>query len=344
MAQDKILQSNLNKEYPAISGVPEYVSSLQNIFFPNGHEAIKEERTIIFHSITGGTALRLCSEMIQKFLNGKVHLSNVTFSPYLNLFNNLEINYYPYYCKENQSLDIDSFVEYLNKLESASVVNLQLSSHNPTCLDPSKEEWDRIAEAMDKKHHVALLDVAYLGYANGSIEEDLYPVYKFAEKRIEMMIAYSSAKNFTNYSDDIGGLILIFNNKDVVMKIKSHLIVLARSLYSFVSLYGSRIIYNVVLNNELKDLWLKEQRQVFDRIIELRKIFIEEVEKQGVKLNTDFLRKQKGIYIFLDLNKQQLVDLRDKHAIFFGPQGRVNITGLRKEKIGDIVKALNDII
>ena len=66
--------------------------------------------------------------------------------------------------------------------------------------------------------------------------------------------------------------------------------------------------------------------------------------KEGVNINIEFLKKQKGIYMFLDLDENQLELLREKYGLFLGPSGRVNITGIRKDKISYIVKALKDII
>jgi aspartate/tyrosine/aromatic aminotransferase len=342
-SQEIVAKSNMNKEYAPIGGMPEFIKSLQEIFFIPDFKPLKEERILFAHLATGGASLKLGSELIQKFIGNKIYVSNETFGPYYNLFSRLEIKTYPYY--KDRKLDIDSLVEFLRNLEDGSVISLQISGHNPTSLDPSKEEWDRLAEVMAKKKHIAYFDVAYLGYASGCIQEDLYPVYKFADLNIEQLISYSSAKNFTTYSDDIGALIFIFNNKDLVNKMRSHYVVHARSLYSFGPLYGSRIINKIMESPELKELWLKEQKQVYERIADIRKRFIEELEKEGIAGEyIDFLRKQKGIYIYLDISNEKVDQLAEKFHIYTGPKGRINATGITEEKFSYIAKALKDTL
>ena len=100
------------------------------------------------------------------------------------------------------------FISFLEKLEEKSVINFQLSSHNPTGIDPDKEQWLKISHVCSEKKFLVFFDVAYLGFGNNSIEEDLYAIHLFQIKNIEMIIAYSSGKCFMNYCDDIGALII----------------------------------------------------------------------------------------------------------------------------------------
>jgi aspartate/tyrosine/aromatic aminotransferase len=342
-SEKMILDLNMNKEYPPITGMPEFCSAIQNLFFPQDSDVVKEGRILTAHTITGGAALRVCAEVINRFLPKKIHLSNLTFLPYKNIFTNLEICYYPYYNSETKSLDVDAFLEYLYKIENNSIICLQLSSHNPTALDFDKESWDRICEVMKNKSHLALFDAAYLGYGNGDICSDLYPIHKFAENKIEMFICYSSAKNFANYSDDVGALMVVMNKKEPVMKLKTHLVVINRSLFSFVSLYGSRVIERI-LNTNLKQVWLEDQKSVYKRITELRSEIISEIEKEGVNININFLKSQKGIYIFLDLNENQVDRLAEEFGIFLCDNGRLNISGMKKHQIAYFVQSLKTVL
>jgi aspartate/tyrosine/aromatic aminotransferase len=342
-AEKIILDLNMNKEYPPITGIPEFCSTIQNLFFPKESDVVKDGRILTTHTVTGGAALRVCAELINRFLPKKIHLSNFTFLPYKNIFNNLEICYYPYYNSEMKALDVEAFLEYLNKIEDNSIICLQLSSHNPTALDFDEKSWDRISEVMKKKSHLALFDAAYLGYGNGDITSDLYPIHKFAGNKIEMLICYSSAKNFANYSDDIGALMVVMNKKEPLLKLKTHLVVINRSLFSFVSLYGSRVIERI-LNTDLKQVWLEDQKSAYKRINELRYEIILSIENEGVNININFLKSQKGIYIFLDLKQNEVDRLSNEFAIFLCEYGRLNITGMKRNQIGYFVKSLKSVL
>jgi aspartate/tyrosine/aromatic aminotransferase len=349
MAEKIIHEAKLNKEYPPIQGLPEFNSTVQNLFFSPDSKVVTEERILTCHTITGGAALRVCAEVILKFLPKKIYLSNLTWGPYKNIFSSLEIEYFPYYNSELKKLDLEAFLSYIEKIENGSIINLQLSSHNPTALDFTPEQWDQIVPVFKNKKHFAVFDAAYLGYGTGSIEKDIYPIKQFAENNIEMMICYSSAKNFANFSDDVGALIVVLNKKEPIVKLKTHLVVIARSLFSFVSLYGSRIVSTVLGNEELREVWKKDLQGVIERILKLRLMVIEEIERvsreRGKELiNLEFLRSQGGIYMFLDINEGCVDKLAETFSIFLCEGGRLNLCGLQEDKVKYFVESLKDVL
>ena len=155
-----------------------------------------------------------------------------------------------------------------------------------------------------------------------------------------MIISYSSAKNFTNYCDDIGGLFLVLNNKIVLEKIKYHIKNITKCLFSYPSLYGGRIINKILKSENLSEIWLKEQKDVFCRIEKIRKLTIEKMQIQDIKYNYNFLKNQKGIYLFLDLSEETVKILSEKYCIFVAAGGRVNLTGLNEKNVEYFVKCL----
>jgi len=346
LAEKELEKENLNKEYTVITGIPEYNENIKNLFFfDKENPAFKEDRILVTQPVTGGASLRMVAEIIKRFLPKKIHLSNLTFLPYIEIFQGLEICYYPYYNAEQKNLDFLAMKNYFSSIEKNSIVLFQLSSHNPTALDLERNQWDDLIEIFKSQNILIIFDVAYLGYAGGSIESDLYPTQKYAENYIEMLICYSSAKNFTNYSDDIGALLVVLNKKELLIKLKSHLIVLARSLFSFPSLYGARVINKIITSQPLKQLWLQEQKEIYERICKTREMIIEEMKIQDLKnFDFEFLSKQKGIYLFLDLNEQQISKLADESFIFSASKGRINLTGINKKNVNYFVKSLKTVL
>ncbi|KAJ5082447.1 aspartate aminotransferase cytoplasmic [Penicillium argentinense] len=67
---------------------------------------------------------------------------------------------YPYYSATTKSLNIDAIISVLKGAPAGSVVMLQVRVHNPTEIDPSQEEWKRIAEVMQVCGHLASFDCA----------------------------------------------------------------------------------------------------------------------------------------------------------------------------------------
>ncbi len=236
-AEKLIEKEELTKEYPLILGNLDFNETIKNIFFPNkNNKAVLENRILTTQPITGGASLRIVAEVIKKFFPKKIHTSNLTFSPYFDIFDGIEVLSHPYYNSETKSLDFISMKNYFESLENNSIILFQLSSHNPTALDLINSQWDELLPLFKRKHFLIIFDAAYLGYANGSFVEDLYPIEKYSENNIEMFICYSSGKNFTNYCDDIGALLIVLNKKDLLAKLRSHIVLLFRSLFSFPSI------------------------------------------------------------------------------------------------------------
>ena len=282
-------------------------------------------------------------EFIKKMITNKIYLSNLTFSPYKSIFRHLEVDTYPYYNREKKELDFDALLSFLEKLETNSVINFQLSSHNPTATDPTQEQWQKIADVCSKKGLIPFFDIAYLGYANSSIEEDLFAIHLFKRKNVEMLIAYSSGKSFMNYSDDTGALLLTSKDRTKLAYIKSQLYEINRSLFLLSAIYGSRIITKILNDPKLKELWLNELKETWDSLVHKRNMIIDAFEKEEIN-NIDYLRKQKGVFMFFDLSPKQVDYLADSHAIFVVPGGRINISSLPLDKVTYFAKALKECL
>ena len=91
----------------------------------------------------------------------------------------------------------------LADLEAAparTIVVLHACAHNPTGVDPSQEQWTRIADVMAAKQLVPFFDCAYQGFASGDLEKDAFAVRYFVQRGFELFCAQSYAKNFGLYS------------------------------------------------------------------------------------------------------------------------------------------------
>lgn len=90
-------------------------------------------------------------------------------------------------------------------------------AHNPTGMDPTHDEWKRIAEVVkvsnaltlysgilsklfQRKNHFTFFDIAYQGFASGDPDADSWAIRYFVEQGLEMLVAQSFAKNFGLYS------------------------------------------------------------------------------------------------------------------------------------------------
>ena len=333
----ELFNKNLNKEYSTLLGLQDFNSSVFKLFFPN-EELVEGGNFFCIQSSTGGSALRIGSDLLRQNLSNDIYVSDPTFSMYKYLFSQCNIKHYPYYNKENKSLDFDGFVTFLNHLPEQQVISIQVSNHNPTGLDLNEKQWEILASVFQKKNHFAFFDCAYLGYSTGNFEKDLFGVHTFLKNKVEFFLAYSSAKTTLNYSDDIGALMGWLNDTETVKNVLSNLAVINRSYYSFASLQGARIV-DYFLRYKKTDLE-KEINSIVLSLNDKREFIIKLLlEKKVNKKTVDLIKNQKGIYLFLDLNSDQIEKLKSEHAVYLSEYGRANLSSLNKTNIERFVEA-----
>lgn len=111
---------------------------------------------------------------------------------------------YPYYDPKTIGLDFSGFMNSLESAPERSVFLLHACAHNPTGVDPTPEQWEKISDVMLSKHHYAFFDCAYQGFASGDLDKDAAAVRYFEQKGVPMLVCqvwkmlyYSS--NFSAY-------------------------------------------------------------------------------------------------------------------------------------------------
>ena len=134
-------------------------------------------------SISGTGSLRLGFDFIKKCAPAKILIPNPTWANHHNLVTaaGLEFQEYPYYNFNTKKVMINEFVDYLNKAQEDSVVLLHVCAHNPTGMDPTEQQWGKIADVMRKRKLFPFFDSAYQGFASGDPDKDAYALRYFAE-------------------------------------------------------------------------------------------------------------------------------------------------------------------
>jgi len=95
---------------------------------------------------------------------------------------------YAYYDPKTIGLDFAGFVGALENAPEGSVFLLHACAHNPTGVDPTAKQWERIAEVMKAKKHFAFFDCAYQGFASGDLDKDAWAVRYFVDQEIPMLV------------------------------------------------------------------------------------------------------------------------------------------------------------
>lgn len=194
---------NLDHEYQPIAGQKSYTGAAAKLILGEDSPAFAEGRVVAVQTISGTGANHTAAAFLAKYHNkGAICLlSKPTWANHKAIFNNvgIQVAEYPYWNPSTRGLDLEGMLAALENAPEQSIVLLHACAHNPTGVDPTREQWQRIADVVQKKNHFPFFDCAYQGFASGNLEQDSWAVRYFVERGFELFVCQSFAKNFGLY-------------------------------------------------------------------------------------------------------------------------------------------------
>ncbi len=156
---------------------------------------------------------------------------------------------------KTNGLDVEGMLEDLKNAPDGSVIILHACAHNPSGVDPKKEEWEGVADIMKEKKHYTLFDMAYQGFVSGDPDTDAMAIRLFVSRGMEMLCAQSFAKIFGIYNERAGNLLFVCADSKSALAVHSQLCALIRPMYSNPPNHGARIVATILNNPALMAEW-----------------------------------------------------------------------------------------
>ncbi len=329
-AEKLIFEKENTKSYMPIAGEKPYGEEVQKMIF-----GALCERSATIHTPGGTGALRVAADLLAKFSGKTIWVSNPTWANHNNIFEaaGLTVKTYPYYDAATKDLDADGFFTALEKIPAGDNVLLHACCHNPSGVDLSAAQWKKVAQIAQKNGWFALVDFAYQGLGDG-LEADRVGVEALLSSGIEFFIASSFSKNFGLYRDRTGALTAVAATPADAETAMSHMMATARVLYSNPPAHGGMIVTTILRDKELCRLWRSELDAMRDRIAQARAALAQGLTERGVPMDCSFMTKQKGMFSFSGLTKDQVKFLREEKAVYIVGSGRINVAGLTPGNMG----------
>ncbi|KAI6117676.1 aspartate amino-transferase [Pisolithus croceorrhizus] len=341
----------LDHEYLSIIGLPAFTSAAAKLILGPDAPAITEGRVVSVQTISGTGANHLGALFLSRFYqfngNKQVYLSKPTWVNHYAVFKNVGITTvdYPYFHPRTLGVDFDGLKSALVDAPTRSIILLHACAHNPTGVDPSREQWEEIANIMLSKGHFAFFDSAYQGFASGDLNNDAWAVRHFANKGVPLLICQSFAKNAGLYGERVGALHVIAPTSEAAKRIRSQLSVLQRSEISNPPAHGARLMSLILNDPKLFEEWDRDIKTMAFRIISMReqlyKLLTEEFKTPG---NWEHIIKQIGMFSFTGLNQQQSLALVEKAHIYLTNNGRISMAGLNTHNIRYVAECLDKVV
>ncbi|KAI3700174.1 hypothetical protein L2E82_44795 [Cichorium intybus] len=95
--------------------------------------------------------------------NNKATTDNPVIHEQRNILNDVRVPWseYRYYDPKTVGLDFDGIIEDIKAALEGSFVLLHGCAHNPTGIDPTPQQWEKVADVIQEENHFPFFDVAY---------------------------------------------------------------------------------------------------------------------------------------------------------------------------------------
>jgi aspartate/tyrosine/aromatic aminotransferase len=353
MIDAELQAGKIDLEYLPVQGYQPFLDLTSEVILGKNSKALKEKRVSVVQSLSGTGALRIAAEFLKIYNpDTVVYCSNPTWGNHFAIFGKagLETRKYRYLTKK-MTLDIDGLLEDLNGAPQGATFVLHTVAHNPSGVDPTQEQWKKIAEVAVAKNAICIFDTAYQGYATGDLEKDAWSVRYFADELgLELMVTQSYSKNFGLYGERIGALNVVTKDASVVPKIRSQLNGIIRPMISNPQLHGARLVATVLNDPKLTAQWNQELKIMSDRIVAMRTALRDALVANGCPTPSpifpdwNHVVDQIGMFAFTGLEEKHVRVLTDKHHIYCTMNGRFSMAGVNPGNVKKIADAMKDAI
>lgn len=342
-AETRLLSSEKTKGYKPIDGDPLYGKAVRELLFGKDSALVAAAgRAATCHTPGGTGGLRLAADFLATKAGAKrIWMSDPTWENHQAIFRaaGFEVEKYGYYSAETHGLDFVQMKASLGQVKSGDVVLLHACCHNPTGVDPTPAQWREIAELLSAKGALPLVDFAYQGFGIG-LEEDAESVRILEQRFEELLVCSSFSKNFGLYNERTGALTIKATTPEACAASLSQLKICARVNYSNPPAHGGAIVSAILTDADLRKQWENEVNDMRARIQSMRDAFVAGLAQAGTQQDFSFISRQKGMFSFSGLSKDQVERLKAEFGIYIVGSGRLNVAGMTANNMPALCKAV----
>ncbi|NBO20815.1 MAG: aspartate/tyrosine/aromatic aminotransferase [Rhodobacteraceae bacterium] len=337
-AERALWETETTKTYTALAGEPAYNAALSKMILA---DAVSADRVASVATPGGTGAIRQALELIRMANpQAKVWLSNPTWPNHPSIIKYLGMGMaeYRYFDAATRGVDFDGLMADLGGVPAGDVVLLHGCCHNPTGANLTPAQWDAVIALLQARGAIPFVDLAYQGFGDG-LEVDAAATRKIAASFPEVLIAASCSKNFGIYRERTGILIGIGDaaGKGVL---QGNLNYLNRQNFSFPPDHGARLVTMILSDDALRADWMAELEEVRLNMLTLRQSLADELRRTTNTDRFDFVADHRGMFSRLGLTEDQVIRLREDHAIYMVGDSRINIAGLNARTVPLLAAAI----
>ncbi len=340
-AEEQRMKTSPHRGYLPIDGLQAYDRSVQELVFGS------QKSNIVTVQALGGTGgLKVGADFLKQINpSAPVWISEPSWENHRQLFEaaGFAVKAYAYYDPQTRGLDFQGMRRALEGMPAGSIVVLHACCHNPTGVDLGKEQWKRVLDIVQSRGLIPFLDLAYQGFAEGN-DADAYPARLFADAMSPVFLSSSFSKSFSLYGERVGALSVVTASAEEAKRVLSNVKRVVRTNYSTPPTHGGQIVATVLGSAELKALWEKELGEMRERIKKMRQALVDGVQKRVPGADWSFILRQRGMFSYSGLAKEQVRRLRDEYSIYTIDTGRICVAALTSKNVDYVAEAIAKVL
>jgi len=334
------------RNYLPIDGLQAYDRAVQGLLFGADSPALRDQKVVTVQTLGGTGGLKVGADLLRR-INGNVPLliSDPSWENHRALFEyaGFTVTTYPYYDPATHGVRFDAMIDALSGLKAGSIAVLHACCHNPTGVDLSAEQWERVIEIVNARRIVPFLDIAYQGFAEG-LDADAAPVRRFAAACPFVFVSSSFSKSLSLYGERVGALSVVTDSADGAARMLSQLKRVIRTNYSNPPTQGGEAAALVLTTPGLRTLWDQELGAMRERIKVMRQQLVEKIREERADFDFSFVIRQRGMFSYSGLNREQVRRLREEYSVYAIDSGRICVAALNTRNIDYVAKAVAAVL
>jgi aromatic-amino-acid transaminase len=345
-AEQEMAQTPAPRSYLPIDGLAAYDRAVQALVFGESSAPRREGRVVTVQALGGTGGLKLGADFLRRIAPAaEVWISDPSWENHRALFESagFKVNSYAYYHPKTRGLDFAGMLASLQAIPAGQVVVLHACCHNPTGVDPTPEQWKQILDVVRGRGLIPFLDIAYQGFAEG-VEPDGAVVRQFAAAGAPLFVSNSFSKSFSLYGERVGALSILTDSSEEAARVLSQVKRTIRTNYSNPPTHGGQIVAAVLGNAELRSLWEKELGQMRDRIRAMRSLLQEKIQSRVRGADFSFITRQRGMFSYTGLTKEQVGKLREQFGVYAVDSGRICVAALNTRNVDYVADAVASVL
>ncbi len=338
-AERQLVETQGTKAYTGLAGDPAFARATQSLILG---DAVDADRWAAVATPGGTGAIRQGLELMRYADKAAtIWLSSPTWPNHPSIVKYLGIptRSYRYFDNATRGVDFNGMLADLAEAKQGDLILLHGCCHNPTGANLTQNQWEQVADLLEKTGAVPFIDIAYQGFGDG-LEEDAFGPRLLAARMPEMIVAASCSKNFGVYRERTGLLMALAPDSKSKGEVQATLNFLNRQNYSFPPDHGARVVQMILDDPALRSDWEAELEDVRTGMLALREQLAGELRQRTNSDQFDFIAQHRGMFSRLGISAEKVEQLRAEHGIYMIGDSRMNIAGLNSETVPILAEAI----